>query len=145
MARILAALATCAALCFGVLANASESSSAPERSKGISIHMLPKQVADLGTKRWGLVVTYAEYLKPEQEQPVLQSQSELLAYVRKQDKSVQANGVWIVTTHPDAYSEPEQKLLKEIKILCRREAIPLFIVRGSQLPNGWRRYDTDPR
>lgn len=116
----------------------------PERSKGISFHMLPKQVADLGTKKWGFVVSYAEYLKPEKEQPVLQSTSEVLAFVRKQEKFVQENGIWIVTTHPDAYSEPEKKLLKDIKVLCRREAIPLFIVRGSQLPNGWQRYDTAP-
>ncbi len=116
----------------------------PERSKGVSIHMLPKQVADLGAKKWGFVISYAEYLKPEREQPVLQSPSELLAFVRKQDKAVQENGVWIVTTHPDAYSEPEKKLLEDIKVLCRREAIPLFIVRGSQLPNGWQRYDTAP-
>jgi len=117
------------------------SSATPERSKGISVHMLPKRVADLGAKKWGLVVSYAEYLKPEQEQPTLQSTSAFLAFVRKQDKLVRENGVWIVTTHPDAYSEPEQKLLEDIKALCRREAIPLFIVRGSQLPNGWQRYD----
>jgi len=116
----------------------------PERSNGISAHMLPKRVSELGTKKWGFVISYAEYLKPEQEQPVLQSPSDLLVFVRKQDKSVQENGVWIVTTHPDAYSEPEKKLLEDIKILCRREAIPLFIVRGSQLPNGWQRYDTVP-
>ena len=116
----------------------------PERSKGISAHMLPKQVAELGAKKWGFVISYAEYLKPEQEQPALQSSAELLAFVRKQDKSVQENGVWIVTTHPNAYSEPEKKLLEDIKVLCRREAIPLFIVRGSQLPNGWQRYDVAP-
>ena len=116
----------------------------PERSKGISIHMLPKQVAELGAKKWGFVVSYAEYLKPEQEQPVLQSVTEVLAFVRKQEKFVQENGIWIVTTHPNAYSEPEKKLLEDIKALCRREAIPLFIVRGSQLPNGWQRYDTAP-
>lgn len=117
---------------------------APERSKGISMHMLPKRVAELGGQKWGFVVTYAEYLKPEKEQPVLQSSSEFLSFVRKQEKGVQANGVWIVVTHPDAYSEPEKALLEEIKNLCRKEAIPLFIARGSQLPNGWQRYDNAP-
>lgn len=117
---------------------------APERSKGISVHMLPKQVADLGANKSGFVVSYADYLKPEKEQPILQSVSEVLSFVRKQEKSVQENGIWIVTTHPNAYSEPEKKLLEDIKALCRHEAIPLFIVRGSQLPNGWQRYDTAP-
>lgn len=116
----------------------------PERPKGISMHMLPKQVAELGAKRWGFVVTYSGNLKPETRQPVLQSVAEVLAFVRKQARSVQDNGVWIVTTHPDAYSEPEKKLLDDIKALCRKEAIPLFITRGSQLPNGWQRYDNVP-
>lgn len=106
--------------------------------------MLPKRVADLGAKKWGLVVSYAEYLKPEKVQPVLQSTTEFLAFVRKQDRPVQEHGVWIVTTHPDAYSEPEKKLLEDIKALSRRERIPLFIARGSQLPNGWQRYDNAP-
>src|SRR4051794_10662458 len=95
---------------------------APERSKGISVHMLPKRVADLGAKKWGFVISYAEYLKPEREQPVLQSPSEFLTFVRKQDKSVQENGAWIVTTHPDAYSGSEKELLEDVKVLCRREA-----------------------
>jgi hypothetical protein len=116
----------------------------PERAKGISVHMLPKRVADLGGRKWGFMVSPAEYLKPEQSQPVLQSTSEFLTFVRKQNESVQENGVWIVTTHPDAYSEPEKLLLEDVKALCRRESVPLYIARGSQLPNGWQRYDNVP-
>jgi hypothetical protein len=113
----------------------------PDRANGISMHMLPKRVAELSGKNWGFVVSYANYLKPEQSQPVLQSTSEFLAYVQKQDKAVKANGVWIVITHPDAYSPEETKLLDDTKALCRKEQIPLFVARGSQLPNGWQRYD----
>jgi len=116
----------------------------PERSKGISVHLLPKRVADLSDQKWGLVVSYADYLKPEKTQPLLQSTAELLTFVRKQDKDVQGNGVWIVTTHAGAYSEPEKKLLEDLKPLCRKEHIPLFLVRGSQLPNRWQRYDNAP-
>jgi hypothetical protein len=116
----------------------------PERAKGISVHMLPKRVADLGKRQWGFVVSYAEYLKPEPAQPVLQSPDDLLQFVRKQSPSVQDNGVWIVTTHPEAYSDSEQKLLEDVKTICRRESIPLFIASGSELPNGWRRYDNAP-
>lgn len=116
----------------------------PERGKGISIHMLPKRVADLGKMRWGFIVSYAKYLKPEPAQPVLQSTEELLRYVRKQTQTVQENGVWIVTTNPRAYSNEEMRLLDDVKTLCRREHIPLFIARGSELPDGWRRYDNGP-
>lgn len=120
------------------------STATPDRAKGISMHMMPKRVADIGGKKWGLVVTYAEYLKPEPAEPVVQSAMEFLTFVRKQDKVVQENGAWIVTTHPDAYSAPEKDVLEDIKALCRKQSIPLFIVRGSELPNGWRRYDNTP-
>jgi hypothetical protein len=134
-----------AALLFLIAAATSPAwAEALERAHGISIHMLPRRVADLADRKWGLVVDYAEYLKPEPAQPVLQSQSELLAFIRKQDSSVQANGVWIVTTHPDAYSEQEKRLLEDIKAVCRKERIPLFITRASQLPAGWQRYDDKP-
>lgn len=114
---------------------------APERDKGVSIHMLPKSVANLAGKKWGLTVDYSGFLKPESAQPVLQSTEELLAFVRKQDRSVQENGVWIVTTNPDAYSEGEKELLQDIVVLCHRERIVLFLSRAADLPNGWKRFD----
>jgi hypothetical protein len=113
---------------------------APDRARGISIHLLPKRVADLSGKPWGLTVDYASYLKAESKPPALQSPAEFLEYVRKQDATVQENGVWIVTTHPDAYSEPELKLLEDIKSVSHKEHIVLFVCRGSELPNGWKRY-----
>jgi hypothetical protein len=131
-------------LIFVTVSFPSFSASAPERAKGISMHMMPKRVADIAGKKWGLVVTYAEYLKPEQTEPVLQSAMEFQAFVQKQDKEVQENGAWIVTTHPDAYDASEKKVLEDIKAICRKQRITLFIVRGSELPNGWRRYDNTP-
>lgn len=114
---------------------------APERAKGISLHMLPKRVADIGGRRWGFSVDYAEYLKAESQPPVLQTPKEFLAFVRKQDTHVQENGVWIVVSHPDAYSNSEKALLEDIKALCQKEKVPLFVCRASELPNGWKRYD----
>jgi hypothetical protein len=114
---------------------------AQERAKGVSIHMLPKVAADLSERQWGLTVDYSPLLRPEPAQPVLQTAEDLRRFVRKQDKSVQENGIWIVTTHPDAYSDPEKRLIESVKSLCIQQRIPLFIVRGSELPNGWKRYD----
>jgi hypothetical protein len=125
----------CLALC------AQFAQAAPERARGISLHMLPKRVADIGGQRWGFSVDYADYLKLESQQAVLQTPKEFLAFVRKQDIHVQQNGVWIVTSHPDAYSDSEKALLEDIKSLCQREKIPLFVCRASELPNGWKRYD----
>jgi hypothetical protein len=115
--------------------------SGPERSEGISIHQLPKRVASLSGHKWGLSVDFSNQLEPEAEQPVLQTVQELVTFVRKQDEKVQRNGVWIVTTNPDAYSESESTLLEQVKAECAKEKIPLFICRASELPNGWKRYD----
>ncbi len=112
-----------------------------QRSQGISVHMLPRRVADIGGMPWGFTVDSSPRLKPEAERPVLQTAAEVLAYVRKQDQGVQQNGLWIVTTNPDAYSEDEKHLLENVKSMCRREKISLFICRASQLPNGWTRTD----
>jgi hypothetical protein len=143
MSRTAAPLIFAIVVCVTSLANVSESaaSGAPERAKGISMHMLPKRVADLESGKWGFVVTYADYLKRESEPPILSTKEEFLSFVQKQNAEVQKNGVWIVTTHPDAYSEAEKKLLDDVKAICRKERIPLFICRASQLPNGWKRYD----
>lgn len=113
----------------------------PERARGISLHMLPKRVAELGNMKWGLTVTPASYLTPDARSTTLQSASEFVAFVEKQSASVKQNGVWIVTTHPAAYSEQEKAFLDDVIKACVKERIPLFIVRGSRLPNGWKRYD----
>jgi hypothetical protein len=113
----------------------------PQRSQGISIHMLPKRVAKISGRPWGLSVDYSPKLKTETVQPVLQTGQELLAYVRKQDATVQENGVWVVITNPDAYSDEEMRLLEEVESLCREQRVPLFVSRASELPNCWKRYD----
>jgi hypothetical protein len=113
---------------------------APDRSKGISTHMLPKRVADLSGAKWGLTVTATPYLTPDAGTTTLQTK-EFLAFVQKQSDTVKENGVWIVTTDPEAYSEPEKAFLKQVIAFCKQEKFPLFLVRGSQLPDGWKRVD----
>jgi len=105
------------------------------------MHLLPKRVADLGGNRWGLTVTASSSLTPDAGSTTLQTVSEFLAFVQTQSASVQENGVWIVTTHPNAYSEQEQSFLKQVIAACVKAKIPLFIARASELPNGWKRYD----
>jgi len=105
----------------------------PERSKGISFHFLPKRVADISGRKWGLVA--------DASQEALQTPQEFLSFVREQSPDAKENGVWIVVTHPDAYGQAENKLLEDVKAVCRRQRISLFIARASELPNGWKRYD----
>ena len=112
----------------------------PERDKGISVHAMPERVAKLSNAPWGLQVRYAPYLKPEPAQPVLQSISDVLYYIKKQDPSVIENGLWVVTTNPGAYNEEELKFQELIKITLPKEGIPLFWVRGMNLDKGFTRY-----
>jgi hypothetical protein len=137
MSRITAVLMT---LAVSVTLSASVIA-AQERSQGISVHMLPKRVADIGGRGWGFTVDSSPRLKVESPRPVIQTVADLLSFIRKQDSAVQENGLWIVTTNPDAYSEAEKALLESVKSMCRQERIPLFICRASELPNGWTRYD----
>lgn len=68
-----------ASLCFAA---------APERAKGISMHLQPKRVAELSGSKWGLTVTLTKYLAPEAGPVTLQSAEEFLAFVQKQSTSV---------------------------------------------------------
>ena len=107
--------------------------------------MLPERVAVMMHKSGGFTVSYRSYLKGEKDPPVLRDAKELFAYISKQDKEVQADGVWIITTHPDAYTDEEKQKLQEVKDLLLKNNIPLFMCRGSELPNGWRKIETgDP-
>lgn len=124
----------------GVLASSAQAAD-PERNKGISVHMLPSRVAQLSGKSGGFIVSYGSHLKPEVGQPALTSVAELAQFVDQQEQDVQHNGLWIVTTHPSAYSEAEKQLLEDVKAWCRKDKVPLFIARGSQLPDGWERYE----
>lgn len=113
----------------------------PQRQKGISMHFLPKRVADIGGQKWGLTVDFRPYLKPESSQPVLQTAAEVVVFAEKQDAAVRQNGVWIVVTNPDAYSSTERKLIEDVKAACKEHKLPLFIARASELPHGWQRAD----
>ena len=103
----------------------------PTRSKGISMHFLPKRVADISGQKWGLVfdVNHDAFQTPE----------EFLGFVRKQPQEVQDNGVWVVVTDPDAYGDQEKKFFLDVENLCRKEKIALFVARAADLPNGWKR------
>jgi hypothetical protein len=112
----------------------------PERGKGISMHMLPKRVADLSGAKWGLTVSASPNLTPDAATTTLQKAKEFVAFVQKQSSSVQENGVWVVMTNPDAYSVAEKQFLDEVIAVCEKQKILLFVTRASDLPNGWKRY-----
>jgi hypothetical protein len=112
----------------------------PLREKGISVHALPKRVAELKGSPWGLEVSYAPYLKPELNKPYLKSLEDVIGFIEKQDKSVIENGFWVVTTNPLAYDEEEITFQEAVKEELPKRGIALFWARGSELKDGFTRY-----
>lgn len=113
-----------------------------KREEGLSVHVMPKRVAELDkTKqvKWGFMISQSYKLQPPLERPIFTKPEELIKYFRTLPKKVQENGIWVVTTHPDAYSEEENVSMRRLKEMCVKDGIPLFICRGSELPNGWKR------
>ena len=129
------------ALSLTLVCTAQTATTVPDRSKGISLQMLPKRVADLGPMQWGFVVSHSGAWRPTSQPPTFQTTQQFLDFVRSQNPTVQANGVWIVVTDPDAYSDSEKALLEDVRALCRKQKVILFVARAKDLPNGWQRYD----
>lgn len=112
------------------------------REEGLSVHVLPKRVADLDEAnqlKWGFMVSQSFELKPPLERPIFNKPEELIEYFRTMPQVVQKNGIWMVVTHPDAYSKEENVSIKHLKEICIKEDIPLFRCRAFKLPHGWER------
>jgi hypothetical protein len=119
------------------------SANAPARANGLSAHLLPKRVAALdpsGKVKWGYTISLPGAQVTPADRHVVQSAEALVEFLKKQPATVQANGIWVVTTNPAAYGPEETKDLEELKRLCKAAAIPLFICRGAELPDGWQRF-----
>jgi len=110
--------------------------SEPDRAKGLSVHMLPDRVAQIDGHRGGFTARDASG-----NESVYADSKELVAFFHTLPLTTQQNGIWIVTTHPSAYSSAEHDKLWVLLELCRLKTIPVFTCRGSELPGGWKRSD----
>jgi len=108
--------------------------SEPVREKGISMQMLPSRAARLENLPSGFWVDFADYLQPETKQPILQTPVEFIAYVKKQNPEVQANGVWVTLFNRAAYTEEENAVLEKVKSACRKSDLLLFICPAKGMP-----------
>jgi hypothetical protein len=108
----------------------------PTRNGGLSVHMLPDRVAKFSGGHGGFTVTDPATKKPG---ITYATPKELLAYFQQLPATVQQNGIWVVTTDPDSYSDSEQAKLKELIALCVGKDVPIYTCRASELPNGWKR------
>lgn len=106
----------------------------PKREAGLSVYMLPERVAALSGKNGGFVAT-----DPESHQPgeCIIEPRKLITYFEQLSNEIQRNGIWIVTTDPDAYSESEHRRLKDLVALCSQKSIAVYTCRAADLPSGW--------
>lgn len=103
----------------------------PSREEGLSVHMLPDRVAKLSSKHGGFVLDSSKH--------ALKTAAELIAHLESLPKKTQANGIWVVTTHPSSYSKEETQKLQSLAELAASKGIPVFTCRASDLPKGWQR------
>ncbi|WP_346331011.1 hypothetical protein [Prosthecobacter sp. SYSU 5D2] len=103
----------------------------PVREEGLSVHMLPDRVAKLSGKHGGFTV--------DRSKPALKTADEVITHLEGLPKKTQANGIWVVTTHPTSYSEEETQKLESLASLGSAKGIPVFTCRASGLPAGWQR------
>jgi hypothetical protein len=92
--------------------------------------------------KWGFVISLPGDNRAPIDKPVSQSAKALVGALRQQPVAVQQNGIWLFVTNPAAYSAAEKSIVEDLKRLCKKEKIPLFICRGAELPNGWRRFSS---
>lgn len=115
----------------------------PERARGLSAHSLPKQVVEArdpsGHTKAGYLISLPGETRPPLERPIVGSAAEVVAILKKQTPQVQENGIWLLIADRDVYTPEELKDIKELKRLCKSEAIPLFICRRTDYPDGWKR------
>jgi hypothetical protein len=108
--------------------------SEPEHVNGLSVHMLPDRVAQIAGGRGGFSVRDAKDTESTYADP-----NQLAAFFQTLSPATQKNGIWIVTTHPTAYTSAEREKLRVLLEICRQKNISVFTCRGSELPSGWKR------
>lgn len=102
----------------------------PERSKGLSLHMLPERVAQIDNAKGGFTVSSP--IPAGKQMPAMNADQTIL-YFGKLPESVRKNGIWVVYSHPSSYSEDEKNQLKKLVASSDEKKIPIFTCRASEL------------
>ena len=114
----------------------------PERMRGVSVHLVPERSASwTGSSKGGFVASLAEPARLDTKQRRFASAALLIEFVKRQSADRRANGVWLVVTHPDAYSAMERAQVELLASGCQGLGIPLFVCRGRDLPSGWQQVE----
>ena len=116
--------------------------SMPKRAYGLSAHWLPERIAaqdESGQAQAGFLSSFRTE-DGEIARKLFKTPEDLILAFQSFPLSFRRNGIWLIITHPGTYSAKELETKEELIKLCRKNKIPLFICRGKDLPNGWKRY-----
>jgi len=106
----------------------AEPKATPSREKGLSVHFIIKAVAaENPAYPQGFIVTGKGKIT------FFKTPEELIRFFSQQDKEVQNNGIWLLVTNLDAYTEEDKAAEKKLEELCRQQNIKLFKARGLDL------------
>lgn len=108
---------------------------APKRENGLSVHLAPESASGIaGADKKGFVVSQSKDLKPLGSRPILDTPEQLIEYFLNQPQEIQENGLWVVTTNPQAYSDDEMKSTEVLKKLCEKKIYRSFSVAACFYP-----------
>jgi hypothetical protein len=110
----------------------------PVRDMGISVYLNPEGVVKKANKE-----NIQRFLVTDADRKSVvawdSTATGLIEKIKNQPAGMQENGIWLVYSNPDAYTDLDRSEQNKLKDLAKENGIPFFEARASELPNGWRR------
>jgi hypothetical protein len=121
----------------------------PNEELGTMVNMVPKQQASRSPSgEHGFLATVLQQADENNLKPtfVAHSATEFIRLYRRLPVELQENGIWLSLSENDPYSAQEKTMLENLKTLCKKHRLWLFIRTGPGFDDqGWTRVSpTDP-
>ena len=117
----------------------------PVEELGTAVYFVPKQHADadMGAHGHGFVAFVLQQTDENNIKPIFTADSAagFVARYRRLPRKLQLYGIWLTLQEHDPYSPDEKATLKELKALCSKYSLPLFIHTGRE-DRGWQRFSS---
>jgi hypothetical protein len=116
----------------------------PNEQLGTVVYFVPKQHAEGNPFRDpGFVAVVLQQTDEKDIKPtfVAHSASEFVTRYRRLSLELQQCGIWLRLQENDPYSPEEKRMLEELKTLCSKHKLPLFIHTGQEVvTDDWQRF-----
>lgn len=115
----------------------------PNQYLGTSVKLVPKQqVSSSPFGEYGFVAMVLQQADENNLKPtfVAHSATEFIRLYRRLPADLQENGIWLSLAENDPYSAQEKRMLENLKALCKKHRLWLFIRTGPGFDDqGWTR------